>query len=140
MNAEILKKQLVENGSSWEEVLLASGGNEPILVDIAARSSSLEMFVESSFAWRSSVKGVKYWQSVAEGTNKRQYYMTWRENYEDYNGWFTYEDIQKELTRLVGTDCGEFDIDEVTIIKGEDVSENIKCSIVDLIPYEVLSR
>lgn len=53
---------------------------------------------------------------------KSEYYMQWREDFDDQWGWFTYEQLKKEIERikkLEKDEDGEASIDK--IIKGKDV-------------------
>lgn len=60
-----------------------------------------------------------YWRNNV-GKVIREFYMTWREDFDDQEGWFTEEGLIAEIERIKALDeDGEAEVR--TIIKGENV-------------------
>lgn len=55
---------------------------------------------------------------------KREYYMKWREDFDDQQGWFTKKELETEIKRIneliLDEENGEASIE--VIIKGEEVT------------------
>jgi hypothetical protein len=54
-----------------------------------------------------------------------KYFMMWREDFEDYKGWFTEDELRGELQRLskIESGDGEFEMSDIVIIAGQDVTK-----------------
>lgn len=63
--------------------------------------------------------------------NQPQYFVTWREDFDDQWGWFTTQELFKQFAHFQtlkedGEWDGEFDPTEVRIIQGKDVTKKFK--------------